>query len=150
MGKTTARLLAAILMATGLSAAVPPAVVDVSHIVTLVVMAAPNFIPAMNTSALSVQVSFTWTAPTVHADGSPVTAPLAYIVYAGIPGNMTAFDTLADTADTFYQPLVPGKLQCYAVTAVDAGVESSLSPLACVTMPANGPVPAAPSGVVVT
>jgi hypothetical protein len=133
-------------LVAGVAWAAPAAPPDVSNLMAIVFVATPNIIPmlAPRTSMLTLQMSYTWTAPTVHTDKTPITAPLNYVIYQGTPGAMVAIDAVAALGVTYYQPVSFGSTQCFAVVAVEASVPSAMSPLTCVKIPSKGP--SAPSG----
>jgi hypothetical protein len=137
------RLWLALVAGVAWAAPAPP---DVSNLMAVLLVATPNIIPmlAPRTSMLTLQMSYTWTAPTVHTDTTPITAPLNYVIYQGTPGAMVAIDVVSALEATYYQPVSFGSTQCFAVVAVENSVLSAMSPLTCVKIPTKGP--SAPGG----
>src|SRR6266404_1769231 len=82
-----------------------------------------------------------WTPPIVNTDGSTIpTGVLTYNLYQGLTGAMVKVQSaLAITAVTVTTGLTAGTTQCFAVTAIEGGVESAQSVSACAAIPL--PVP---------
>jgi len=93
--------------------------------------------PAVASTTLS------WTAPTTFSDGTPIAGTITYNVYAGAtPATLAkVLSAVAGTSTTATAPTQP----CYAVSAVVAGVESTLSDAVC--WGAVPKVPARPTNV---
>lgn len=92
----------------------------------------------------------TWAAPTVNTDGSTITATLAYNLYQGLQsaGTLTKVaSSIAGLTVSVTAGLTPGSTQCFAVTAIEAGVESAQSNKACATIAL--PTPGVPSQITV-
>jgi hypothetical protein len=95
-----------------------------------------------------VSAALTWTAPTKNTDGTAITGAITYNVYQGLAGALVKVGTGLTTAqDTITTGLTPGTTQCFAVTAVVAGIESGQSATACAAIPQ--PTPGVPTQVIV-
>lgn len=81
-----------------------------------------------------------WTAPTANSDGSALTGALTYNLYQGPDGALVSVQTgLTGLTATVTTGLTAGSTQCFAVTAVENGVESAPSLESCVTLPVLAP-----------
>ena len=91
--------------------------------------------PALLHAQIPGTTTLTWNAPTTFTDGTPITGAITYNVYAGgITGALTkVVSNLTGTSNAVVNATQP----CYAVSAVVAGVESALSPSACVKIPGS-------------
>ena len=95
-------------------------------------------------NALAATATVTWTAP-----AQTITGAVTYNVYQGPMDNVVKIQSgVAGITATVTGLTLDGSTQCWAVTAVIAGVESALSPLACVTL--NSAAPNAPGTPTVT
>lgn len=93
---------------------------------------------SQTTGPLSATVA--WTAPTANTDGSALTGALTYNLYQGAAGAMVSVQTgLTTVSATVTKGLTAGSTQCFAITAVENGVESLQSLPACVTLQALTP-----------
>lgn len=126
-------------------AASPP---DVSKLTSVVLVASPNQVGVPNLRGPTMEISYSWLAPTAHTDGTPITGKLTYVIYQGVSGNMTAIDAVQSLNVTWYEPIVWGSVQCFGLVVSEGGVQSELSPLVCVKVPAIGP--GAPEGFKIT
>jgi hypothetical protein len=91
----------------------------------------------------------TWTAPTQNTDGTTITAPLTYNVYRG--ASATALTKLTSvSALTYTDPAgsATPTTYFYAITAVEAGVESVDSGVVSKTIAAAALTPGAPTSLV--
>jgi hypothetical protein len=86
-----------------------------------------------------------WNAVTVDVNGAPLVGPVTYDLYEGSPLAKVQSGLTSPTATV--TPLAPGTYS-FAVTAVNNGEESAQSAPSSVTVPF--PVPAAPTGLVIT
>ena len=94
------------------------------------------------------QAVVSWTAVTTNTDGSAVTQPITYNLYQGLTGALAKIQSgLSVLTLTITAGLTVGTSQCFAVTAVEAGVESAQSPQACTAI--QNPTPGSPSQVTV-
>jgi hypothetical protein len=94
-----------------------------------------------------------WTPPTLNTDGSTITAALTYNLYqgtqvAGVATVLSVQTGITTATVTVTAGLTAGSTQCFAVTAVEAGQESGMSPQACVLIPL--PKPNAPTSLTIT
>jgi Fibronectin type III domain len=97
---------------------------------------------AANTATLS------WTAPSAHLDGTPITGALTYSIYqgVGVGSTKTKASTATTTTSTISTGLNSGTTYCWQVTAQEGtGAESAMSNEACKTFPASPPQ--APTGL---
>jgi hypothetical protein len=100
-------------------------------------------------AASTESASLVWTAPTANTDGSAITATLTYNIYQGPSGALVKVQSaVSGTTATVTSGLTAGSVQCFAVTAIENGVESAQSNSACVTIPS--PSPAAPTNLTIT
>lgn len=126
--------LAATIPATTTKAAVTPAATVKAAATT------PTISPA--------QAAVSWTAVTTNVDGSAVTPPITYNLYQGLTGALTKVQSgLTVLSVVVTTGLTPGTTQCWAVTAVESGVESVQSNQACGAIPLA--TPGSPSQVTV-
>jgi hypothetical protein len=94
------------------------------------------------------QAVLTWTAPTTNSDGSAITATLTYNLYQGLTGALVKVQTgVATLSATITTGLTAGTSQCFAVSAVENGVEGAQSNTACATIPQQ--VPGQPTQITV-
>ena len=96
-----------------------------------------------------------WTPPTTNTDASPISAPITYNLYQGTQMNPSTPATLTKvqsgiTADavTITTGLTAGTTQCFAVSAVVNGIESTQTPQSCTPIPF--PTPNAPGPITIT
>jgi hypothetical protein len=112
-------------------------------ILILTLFAVPAF-----SKAAPPQAALSWTAPTTNTDGTTITATLTYNLYQGLAGALTKVQSgLTGLAATVTTGLTPGSTQCFAVTAIEAGVEGAQSNVACAAIPLA--TPGAPGTVTV-
>ena len=96
--------------------------------------------------AAPAQFIVTWSAPTQFVDGTTITTPILYRVYAGPSGKEVPLATPVTAPPFIVLPLPPaGTTECVQVTAEVNGVESARSPEICKGIPF--PVPNPPSKV---
>jgi hypothetical protein len=87
-----------------------------------------------------------WTAPTLYADGTPLTEPVTYNLYQMISGSWVKVS--ANIAGLTTTVILTQGLQQFEVSAVTAdGRESATSAVASIT--AVAPLPAAPTNVTI-
>lgn len=143
-------LVAAALLALGgshaLTASPTP---DIRGVTTAVLIATPGVVPAWTPSSPTT-ASYTWSAPSVNTDGSAI-APgtLSYGVFEGPAGALVRVSPPL-AGQTFGMSggpelFIPGLTYCFAVTAIENGVESAQSAQACVKIPL--PTPSEPTQV---
>lgn len=97
--------------------------------------------------AAGPSATVTWTAPTTNTNGTPVST-LTYNLYQGLSGALAKVQSgIATTTLVVTTGLTVGTTQCFAVTAVEGGVESAQSNVACSMIAL--PTPGAPSQVVI-
>lgn len=107
-------------------------------------------LPAFAQTISPYSASLSWTAPTANTDGSAITGSLTYNIYQGASGALGATPVqtgITTTSATITAGLSAGATVCFAVTAVEGGVESAQSAQACKTFPK--PVPVSPTGLTV-
>jgi len=105
--------------------------------------------------AASPTASLSWTAPTAYTSGAafPSGTAITYNLYQGtqvgtaVPSLLKVQSGLTAASATVTVGLTPGTTQCFAVTALVAGIESSQSNQACTAIP--NPVPDAPTQITV-
>jgi hypothetical protein len=108
----------------------------------LLLLSGVSFAQAAPSAALS------YAAPTTNTDGSAITAPLSYNIYQGLTGALVKVQSaVAGLSVTITTGLTAGTTQCFAVTAVENGVEGAQSNTACVAIPK--PVPGVPTQVTI-
>lgn len=98
--------------------------------------------------AAGPSATLTWTAPTTNTDGTPITGTLTFNVYQGSGASVsactlgtTAVQTgISGTTVTVTSGLADGTTACFAVTAVEGGVESAKSNTATKTFPPATPL----------
>lgn len=97
-------------------------------------------------TATPQQFSITWTAPTANTDGTPISGPISYQLYAGAPGQEVKFGAPVTSPPYLINPVpAAGTTECVQITAIVAGVESAKTPEICAGIPALSPAP--PSNV---
>jgi len=95
-----------------------------------------------------------WGAPVDYTSGQPISGTITYNIYQGTqttPSTPTLTKVqsgVTSTGATVTAGLTPGTTQCFAVTAVVAGVESAQSLQACKAIPL--PTPGVPTTLTVT
>ena len=133
------RFLALWLLLPALACAGTP---NMATITSNVLVATPSVVPATKPSS-PVTAMYGWSAPTLNTDGSAIVGALTYNVYEGPAGALVKV-AAATTAQTLQLAggFIPGLTYCFAVTAIEGGVESAQSAQVCVKIPFA--VPAAP------
>jgi hypothetical protein len=78
-----------------------------------------------------------WTAPTTNTDGSAVVGALTYNVYQGAQGAalVKVASAISGTTTNITAGLASGSTQCFAVSAIEGGVEGAQSNTACAAIP---------------
>jgi hypothetical protein len=90
----------------------------------------------------------TWSATTANTDGSPA-LNITYNVYQGLSGKLSkSVSGVNALTATITTGLTRGVTECFAVTAVEAGVESAQSAQACAAIGIATPL--TPTSVTVT
>jgi len=82
-------------------------------------------------------IELAWSAPTENVDGSAIVAPLTYNVYRSHNGaayKLTVHAGISTTKATISN-VTAGATECFEVTAIEGGVESSRSLPSCITVP---------------
>jgi hypothetical protein len=97
------------------------------------------------TKTVGDSLTLSWDAPTLHADGTPITVALTYNLYGASPGGVFSLKQagIAGTSNT--RANLAAGTPCYYVTAVDGTLESDPSAIFCVNVVAAPSKPAAPT-----
>lgn len=110
---------------------------------------------AQSAPPTTATATLTYVAPTKNTDGSAITGPITYNLYAAAQGATPVKVAAGITgAAVFTLPLasIPagGVTECFALAAVVGGFESVLSsPLACKLIAAP-PIPNGPSSIAIS
>lgn len=92
--------------------------------------------------------ALSYTAPATNTDGSAISGTLTYNIYQGLTGALVKVQSaVTGLSVTITTGLTAGTTQCFAVTAVEGGVESAQSNTACVAIPK--PIPGVPTQVTI-
>lgn len=114
-----------------LIAATPPPKLTVKR--PSVLVAAVTCVAGSNSS---LQATFTWTAPTTNADGTPLTLPLTYNVYLGATSGSETKAVSGLTVLSYVKTgLLPNSSLYGYVTAQDANGEGGPSSEVCKSFP---------------
>lgn len=103
---------------------------------------------ASATQAAGPSAALAWVAPTTNTDGTAITVALTYNVYQGSAvsaaactlGSTPVQTGVSGTSLTITAGLADGTTACFAVTAVEGGVESAKSNVATKTFPPATPL----------
>lgn len=106
------------------------------------------FLTSVVVQAAGPTATLTWVPPTTNTDGSPITGTLTYNIYEGqgasvstcTVGSTPSQTGLSGTTVTISTGLQDGTTACFAVTAVEGGVESAKSNTATKTFPPATPL----------
>ena len=101
------------------------------------------------TLAATPTATLSWTPATTRADGTPLSGPSYFAVYAGASGAEVLLRT-GIAASPVVIAGVLGQTMCFQVTQIETatGLESERSPEVCKTF-ATPVAPAAPTGIAV-
>jgi hypothetical protein len=98
-------------------------------------------------TSMAATLTLSWTAPTANTDGTAVST-LTYNVYQGSTCSALVLIQSSVGVPTYIIPGVAAGPYCFAVTAVENGVESAQS--SAVSFTVKPPTPLAPTKLTVT
>ena len=93
------------------------------------------FAPALRAQSATTQVTLSWTVPTQNTDGTSISGTISYNLYEATSSSGPWTKVQGELAATTEQLSTIAAGNCFAITAVVAGIESGMSSAACIEQP---------------